>query len=886
MSWIPGYEYTQGHSASPARDRFTTPEAIYRLFETFRVYDMKDAERRGRILAIYNKNRPYDPEELAKIGQKFRTNINFGTLANAVDARAGAVARIANETCNIISLESPIPQFSGPEEEQSMNVITEEFSRAIRRDGRPIAELAVMNKEADLYGCGPMTWRDPEDYVPKALRRGQVLFDPEGPVSSSDHEIVMIDTEIEASGLFRMLDNPDYAGNLGWNVPALKRWVVKVFAEDMDSRSNTSADGGVDIVESTIETMRRNDFFEANQFRKFHVLFVYVREMKAPRGITHIIVPATNQGDDINSPAQEILFKKENAYQSMDDVFFWFCPDITKSYIKSARGIASDIAPKSAVKDRLTCAMVDGVIRSLSLVVRQTIPGASPIMSLQEIGPYTVVGQEFEPIPNANQMSNFQGAMSVSQLLDSESVGSLAGTAFGNTMPRLSTGGAAPSKAEAELLEHKQTQRDENYMMSRIAVHRLMWEGTFKRFMKIATGPDVVCREYQYVQEFKERCEKRGVSKAIMKEIVENCQVDVSREVVIGMDGLTQLISSALGQFGGNTDEAGRRRMSHDVIRYQLGSKLANRYFPVESRDNGPSNDASIAQLENNAMQADQAVQMGPDQRQDVHIRVHMLVLQQIQEAVQNGLAEAQREWQQNGQMQQDTEGRMAPKVEDPERLMRVLEAAIRHIREHLAIYAAEGKTVADKVKQVEKTLVSMGDVKQALNLAIATQRRVREAEEKKRRLEQETLQKQADEAEIAKATHKMDIEGQNARRKIELDHQLALERLRMDGEVGRARLQMDAETNRGRQQLDLANARHAAALKSAEAQGDIQRKNLEAQNNMRLSNQTAELDARIKAGAAASELMDTRRRSREMAGREVPQPADYNQTAAGIIPL
>jgi len=884
MSWIPGYVYTKEGSPSPAPERFTTPSAIYRLFDTFRVYDVEDEKRRAKILSIYNKNRPYNPDDLAKIGQRFRTNINFGALANAVDARAGVVAKVANETCNIISLESPVPQFSGPEEEQTLNVITEEFSRAMRRDGRPITALAVMNKEADLYGFGPMTWRSPEDYVPQALRRGQVLIDPDGPVNSSDHEVVLIDTELEAAELFRLVENEEYARGLGWNVEAVKKWIVKAFYEDVDTRSSTSANGGVGVIEAAIEDMRRNDFYEANQFRKFHVLFVYVREMAAPRGITHIIVPATSQTEDTD---QDILYKKQDAYRSMDEVFFWFCPDITKPYIRSARGIASDLAPKSAAKDRLSCSMIDGVIRSLSLVVKQNTPGASPVMSLQEIGPYTVVGQEFDPVPNANQMSNFQGAMTVSQMLDAEGAGSLAGTAFGATIPKLATGGSAPSKSEAEIAEKRQTQRDENYMMSRVSAHRLMWEGTFRRFIRLVTGPDVVCREYRYAQEFKDRCEMRGVTKDMIREAVKDCQVDVSREIVVGMDGLTQLISSALGQFGGNTDEAGRRRMSHDVIRYQLGPKLANRYFPIESRDNGPSNDASIAQLENNAMQSGQDVQMGPDQRQDVHIRVHMAVLQQVQEAVQNGLAEAQREWQQDGRMQQDTEGKLAPKVEDPERLMAVLEAAMKHIREHLAVYSLEGKAVAPKVAQVEKTLTGMGDVKQALNLAIATQRRVREAEEKKRRLELEALQKQADEAEIAKANHKADLEAQNARHKIDLDQQIALERLRMEGEMGRARLQMDGEALRGKQRLDVEAARHAAAIKSAEAQGDMQRKNLESQNNMRISSQSAELDARIRAGEAAAGALDQSRRSREMAGREVPQPSDYNQPAVGgTIPL
>lgn len=887
MSWIQGFNYTEGDKPVAARERFSDPRALYKVFEEFRRYDIKDQERRAKILAIYNKNKPYRPEDLEKIGQKWRTNLNFGALANAVDARAGAVSKIATETCSLITLDSPNPQFAGPEEEVVANVVEEEFSRAVRRDGRVIPQLAVANKEADLYGCGPITWRNPEDYVPQALRRGQVLFDPEGPIDASDHEIIMVDTELEAAEVFRMLDNPDVAENFGWNVEALKKWAVRVFRDDMDTRSDTSAVGGVGVLESMLETLRRNDYFESNQFRKFHVLYVYVREMEVPRGITHIIVPATDQLMDSDDPDKEFLFKRKNAYKSMDEVFFWFCPDITKHYIRSARGIASDVAPKSAVKDRVCCSMVDGVIRAMSLVVKQQQPGASPITSLQEIGPYTVVGQDFDPVPNANQMSNFQSAVSVVQMLDSVSTGSLAGIEFGATLPKIAVGGGATSKAEAEIAERRTTQRDENFMASRLAFHRLVWKGTFDRFMKIATGPDVICREYRFVQEFKDRCEKRGVDKAALKEVLKTFQVDVSREVVLGMDGLTQLVASALNQFGGAADEPGRKRMAHDVVRYQLGKKLADRYFPIESRDNGPSNDASVATLENNALQAGQPVLVGPDQRQLAHINVHMQVLQSIQEQVQNGLAEAQREWQEQGRMQQDAEGQLAPKLENPEQLMQVLVATSQHIQEHLAVFQMQ-PNAKDEAKQISKVLVGMGEVTQALNLAIATQRRVREAEEEKRQREMEALQKAADEAEIAKANHKADLEAQNARHKIDLDHQIALEKLRLDGDVGRQRLAMEGEQMRGKSRLDYESARNQAMIESERARQDFARQDMESQHEMQLRSASAEQEARIRAGEAAANRIESRQNVREVTGRESPRPSDYTQGAAGggVVPL
>lgn len=886
-NYIYGYDFTDGDRPAAARERFSDPRAFYTVFETFRRYDVKDEERRSRILAIYDKFLPYDPKDLEKAGQAWRTNINFGALTNAIDARAGAVSRIATETCSLITLDSPTPEQAGPDDERTSTVIEEEFSKAMREDGRVINALALMNKEADLYGCGPITWRDPETYVPEALRRGQVLFDPEGSVNPDDHDIVMIDTTIEASALFRLIDNPEMAERAGWNMDEVRKWVVRVFDQGYDTRSDTSADGGVSMRESVIETMRRNDFYENNQFRKFHVIIGYVREMKAPRKITQIIAPATSQAVDGTEPQQVFLYKRENAYDSMEDVFTWLVSNRAQHYIRSVRGIASDVAPKAAACDRLGCAMVDSAIRALSMVVQQKNPGASPVESLQEIGPYTVVGSDYSPVPNANQLSNFQGVMSVRQMLDADSVGNLAGTAFGPTTPHLATGGNAPSKAEAEIAERRQTQRDENFMASRLMTWKTVWSVTFRRFMKLAVGPEVIRREYKYVDRFVKACEARGVTVPVLRDALKRFSVDVSREVVIGLDGLTQFITSALMQFGGNADEVGRKKMSHWIVRYQLGKKLANQFFPVESRDSVPSNDASIATLENNALQTGQATLPGSDQRHVTHINVHMQVLQQVQETVRNGIAEAQREWQESGRMQQSAEGELAPKVDNPEQLMQVLQATSQHIQQHIAMLATQGDSVKGLVKQYSRAISGLGDVTQALNLAIATQRRVREAEQEKRQREIDELRRAADQAEIAKANHKAELEAQNARHKIDLDHQIALEKLRLDGETGRARLAMEGEQMRGRSRLDFETARNRAMIESEQARQEMDRRDAESRQSMEISRSAAAQDASLRASAAAAERMEGRQRLREVTGRAPPQPADFTGAAGGgLIPL
>lgn len=883
--WIPGYEYLEEGRPVAAKKRFTIPRAVYDVYDEFRRLDTKDADRRARLKRIYNAFLPYDPAELRKAGQAWRTNVNFRAVANAIDARSDAVEKLAIDPCSLVTISSAVPEAAGPDDSRITTVLEEEFSRALRADGRIIPALAMMNKETDLYGIGPVTWRDPEDYVPVALERAQIVFDPDGPIISDDHEIIFVDTVLPATTVFRVLDNPELSKAAGWNVPAMRKYAMTVFRDQVETTTGYAVESGVTPEERFVELIRTNGFQEANQFRKFHVLFVYVREMAAPRKITFLIMPADRQGQD-GTLEQEFLYEGKDAYDTMNQVFVWHTATSSQRYAKSVRGIASSLAPISAIQDRVLCSVVDGTIRAMSLVVKQKNPGATPMLSLQEIGPYTVVGADLEPVPNANQMSNFQGAMQVNNLLSQLGPGSVAGTLLSPTFPRVDDGGQQMSKAEAEIKDRVRTQRDENHFSSRMHAWDLIFSETWRRFVKIATGSQVVLNEFPHVKEFVARCEKRGVPKDVLKAAKDMFIVQACRDLVIGGEGIIQFISMIEAQSSGNADEAGRRAMSHDKVRYRLGAKAANRYFPEESRDSAPSNDASIATLENNALQTQQQVLVGPDQRHYPHIRVHMQVLQMVQQLVEQGMAEAQRKSQEEGGVTQNAEGELAPQVENPEGLAGILQAASYHIQQHLRYFQTQ-IGVENQVKEIQQTLVGMAPTIKALNLAIAEQRRVQEAEQEKQQRELEELQKRASEAETERAHYEADKQAETERYRIDRMHEVEMARLQLQGQEGQQRLAMEGQERAQRGRLDYETARNRAMIDSEMARQQMARQDQESQHGMRLAEETAANDARIRAGAVADRV-EAMNRVSEVTGRQTPQPADFNEdtAAGGMIPL
>lgn len=859
MSGFAGFDYFKA-------GRFSSPVAVYSVYEYLKTEDLNDAARRAKIKRVYDLFLPYNPEDLRRRGHANLTNVNFGGLRGAIDARSEVVTRLSVDTCDLVELDPLGGGAAGPDDDRISAVVAEEFSAAVRRSGHLIPALAMMNREADLYGLGPVTWADDETYEPVALERGQVRFRPDGPVNSADHEIIMFESDFPAAYLFSLLDHPLAAKENGWNIAELKTFVDDVLKQSKDTRNIPGVTGGVSPVESNIEFIRRNAFYESNQFRVLSVLHVFVREMKSPRGITHIIIPG-------NGVSKDFLYKKENAYRTMDECFIWFPYTVCERYARSVRGIASTLLPIDILNNRFTGAMFDAGFRSASLILQQASPGVMPANTINEVGPYTTIASGLTPVPNAQAAAPLQGLAQMRQLLDQLGPASVAGIELAPTAPRLQLGGEQPSKAEAEIMERRRTSRDENLFAQRVTVLDRIFSETFRRFLKIAVGPEIVRREYPFVEEFVKNCGSRGVTPAMLKEIPEHFIAVSCRDMIIGMDGKISALGQILGNFGGTIDEPGRKAAIHDIVRSRLGRKAAERYAPEEARDSAPSDQASFATMENNFLQAGQPVLVGPDQRHWSHIPVHAQILQQIQQTVAQGMQAAQEQAAQQGGVPQNQQGELAPQIENPEQLAAVLEATSKHIQEHLAI-GGQQLGMKDKAKQVAEMLRGLAPVIKALNLAVATQRRVKEAEQERQQRELEDLQKKASEAEMQKAKYeadrkaeidryRADLQHQERMREIELKAQEGQVRLQQEGDVKRGRAQLDAEAARGRLQIQSASAKAAADRAAEASRADAERKASESANEQMLA-----------AAKGASERLESSQRTSGVTGQAPVPPS------------
>ena len=293
--------------------------------------------------------------------------------------------------------------------------------------------------------------------------------------------------------------------------------------------------------------------------------------------------------------------------------------------------------------------------------------------------------------------------------------------------------------------------------------------------------------DFPEIDDFLNRCAMRGVTLEQMMVIPQLFSVVVCRDLALGSDGKVNEMTGYIQLYGGTLDENGRKYLARQHAKLRFGQGEADRIIPEVSRDQAPSDQSSFATLENNMMKQGLPAQVGQDQLHWSHIPVHAQVLQEIVEQVR-APEDNQPKTDSFGNPEQNDESIGEQTLQnvqgDPKRVLNVLMLASQHIQEHLQIGGMQ-IGMQDQAKQVTKMLRDLRPTVKALNLAVATQERVEQAQREAQEREMQALQEQASQAEVEKAKYKIDRDTEIARYRADQEHDVALRKLELEGQRG-----------------------------------------------------------------------------------------------------
>jgi len=282
------------------------------------------------------------------------------------------------------------------------------------------------------------------------------------------------------------------------------------------------------------------------------------------------------------------------------------------------------------------------------------------------------------------------------------------------------------------------------------------------------------------LKQFRARCKKRGVPEEFLD--MKYYNVFATRAIGFGSPVSKDYTTKELMNILPLLDEVGRKNVVIDRVASLVGYSMSSRYVSGVARDKIPINETSIAILENNDIRQALNVVVGVDQLHQIHIAVHMQILDEMEQVVFTRLQA----------------------VQDPQTMIQALQILMMHIGQHIDNIPEElgkkdwGKIYATMIARSEKIIKALtmrvNDItkqQQELSQLMATK-----AEQEL----QAKLQEVAQNAYVKLRDKEMQNEIRAYRARVEMDikRQKALEEIAIEDMKANAEIERKAREQQG----------------------------------------------------------------------------------------
>ncbi len=753
-------------SGSPVPRRVTSPAAARAIYKDFKNQDDTDARRRATIQGMIDGNSPYDNKELEEAGLAGMTNVNFMSMRANLDTRAAAAHEIFAEVPTLIELK---PRAIDPNDQLAYEhaaVIADEFTVTVRSWKKFLPYMDQVFRESDAYGIGFVLFPDEFDWRFKSFRRGSLMFSPTASVEVAENDIYMIRDTMRAGELFDRIES-EGAAKLGWKVEDCRKLLVHVFKQGdngaRDEKYPTS-------YWESLQQMRRNSDpdYESKQFELVRIVHLLVREVASGK-VTHQIMPEAAGAGDI------FLFEKQDRYDDMGDAIWWVPFNYADGYARSVRGVASYMAPHDDLGNRFLCRVFDAGFMTSSLLLHPRTQTDLSRLELVRHGMFTIIPPDLEAVQSTfqPQIAPLVQLRQVSENVQRNNTGT------NRIHPEAPSDSNSPKTAR-QIVE--EASKEARYEKATVA-HRydqldILYKTVFRKMVASAQAEGDLPGSAE-AKEFVKRCVDRGVPKASVLGWEKKYHVSATRAIGMGSLSMKYDITNQVLQARAMMDEKGQVNAFRDWLAVRVGQTNVDRYRPMVNRDQIPSNEHSIATLENNDMLEGSDVVVGTDQMHVIHVTAHMSgalapLFQQVQ----------------------------TRQYQDPMQVARRLSVTINHIAKHLAILSQDQQRkpfvdqVTDALKKASALIPKLQ--REAQKLQQQAQQQQQQQAEMLQQAEA-TVRDRELEAKILEINRKYQVEmmkqeSLNAARQQKTEEQMAIRRQQAAADVQLKRERQEAE--------------------------------------------------------------------------------------------
>lgn len=600
-------------SGAPPRDRIKDSKSLHEIYKKLKDSDDKSARNRAEIQAMFDGVPPYNDSDLVASGQAYRCNVNFDEASSILESATAGYIDLIHSVEHLLTLKT---EYGDSKTRAEYNdIMAQELTRAIRSWPQFHFNYQLLVQNFVAHGVGIAYWEDDIDWRWRVSMFGDFLIPRKTLACEDEIEVAICVRSYQVHQLYRFIEDPEVAAEMGWNVNEVRKAIVKA--------TNGSTSTFTDWEEIQRE-FKNNDLFTGTAgASEVKVLHAWVKEFDGT--VSYYMTLENNE-------AEQFLCVKRSLYRHVNSAFVFFPFGIgTNGYYHSIRGLGYKIFPQIQLSNRLRCQMADGAMLSSTLLLQPSDEQALEDLNFTYYGPYSVLAPGTVNVVERAMPDVSKSAMPFLNDLVAQmqvKTGVYEGAKSGINDNREKT------KFETQAILSGQSRLS-------LAALNLFYE-PWGRVLK-ETVRRFVCGCYvdgepgsREILEFKERCSMRGVPVEAIA-MIDIDSVRPVRAIGSGSEAARLLATDELTQLMPGFDEYGRKAAIRDRVAARFGYDLADRYTPSPDAEARPVIDVKVAMLENNEMRAGSNIEILPNENHLEHAKIHLSVLGETAAAVDSG---------------------------------------------------------------------------------------------------------------------------------------------------------------------------------------------------------------------------------------------------------
>jgi len=703
----------------PVVTRLKDVKAAVGIFATLLRADEKSAVNRSRIDSMFDGVAPYSQAQLTASGQGLKTNLNFGEAQRLLDISLSAYVDLYSSLEKLVEVKATTGERSevGPKE----SVVAEELTNLFRRWPEFHSSYLRLCTQFVKHGVGIAYFDSPEDWKFRVGGFADILIPRQSQASENAIDIAVGRRQYHLHELYHFIKNEKAAKAVGWDVAEVKR----VMMENVKTSGRSGSGNSYSDYESLQAEIKNNDLYTGIQNPTVDVLHYWVREIDG--SVSHYI--------SAESSPKEFLYKKVSRYESPEQAYVFFTYGVgSNGTYHSIRGLGQRIFSHVQTSNRLRCQQIDGAMLASSVMIQPENQRSLDELSFTFYGAYAVMSPNVRIVEKAIPNLGTAVQPALQDLSQQLALNTDTMSPYGSTQ-------TSPYKNQMQVVSDMD-------VATRISGSTLnLFYSSWTRLMReMVRRVILVKRPDQAVKDFFDRCEKRGVEKEFIKKL-DAAQTKAVRSIGSGSHANRLVSLRELQGISGQFDDVGRRNLTRDIVSTRVGHDLADRYVPAEE-DQRQTVDTKIAYLENQQLQQGNPVPVVSSELHGQHLALHVPLLQQIIQAINEGQA-------------------------DPQQILPALQALYQHIGE-TAQYAA-GDPALEAVVANAKQILQYAE--EAINNTMKALEKIQR--DQAQNTEEEGGQPQASEVDMK--LQKAQVDMQITQQKAELD--MAIKQKKFDQE-------------------------------------------------------------------------------------------------------